>query len=217
LGTFLTENPQGQKLPDFLIKVTDHISGEHARWQTELAGLSKNIEHIKEIVAMQQSYSRLSGVVEPLAPKELVEDALRINEVALGRHGIRVVRQFDPAPSVAVDKHKVLQILINLIRNAKQAIEDTNRDDKELTLSITNQGNGQVTIAVRDSGVGIAPENITRIFSHGFTTKKGGHGFGLHSAANAAREIGGQLSVQSDGPGQGAVFTLCLPAAKTPA
>lgn len=214
LGTFLTQNPQGQKLPDFLLKVTDHVSAEHRRWQGELAGLTKNIEHIKEIVAMQQSYARLSGVVEPLAPHELVEDALRINEVALGRHGIRVTRQFDMAPIVAVDKHKALQILINLIRNAKQAIEDNNRDDKELTLSITNQGDGKVAIAVKDSGVGIAPENLTRIFSHGFTTKKGGHGFGLHSAANAAREMGGQLSVQSDGPGKGATFILGLPVAK---
>ncbi len=214
LGTFLTQNPQGQKLPDFLLKVTDHVSAEHRRWQGELAGLTKNIEHIKEIVAMQQSYARLSGVVEPLAPHELVEDALRINEVALGRHGIRVTRQFDMAPIVAVDKHKALQILINIIRNAKQAIEDNNRDDKELTLSITNQGDGKVAIAVKDSGVGIAPENLTRIFSHGFTTKKGGHGFGLHSAANAAREMGGQLSVQSDGPGKGATFILGLPVAK---
>jgi PAS domain S-box-containing protein len=217
LDTFLTQDPQGRKLPDFLLKATEHVATEHRRWQVELACLSKNLEHIKEIVAMQQSYARLSGVVEPLAPHELVEDALRINEVALGRHGIRVTRQFETAPIVAVDKHKALQILINLIRNAKQAIEANNRDEKELTLSIANQANGQVAIAVRDSGVGIAPENLTRIFSHGFTTKKGGHGFGLHSAANAAREMGGQLSVQSDGPGKGATFVLRLPVAKTPA
>lgn len=191
LPAYLTQNPQGQKLPDFLLKATDLVCAEHRRWEAELAGLTKNIEHIKEIVAMQQSYSRLSGVVEPLPAQELVEDALRIHEVALGRHGIHVRRQFDSAPPVAVDKHKALQILINLIRNAKQAIEDNNRDERELTLSITSQVSGQVAIAVTDTGVGIAPENLTRIFSHGFTTKKGGHGFGLHSAANAAREMGG--------------------------
>ena len=217
LGNFLTQNPQGRKVPDFLLKVADHLSSEHRRWQTELAGLTKNIEHIKEIVAMQQGYARLSGIVEPLAATELVEDALRINEVALGRHGIRVTRQFDAVPVVAVDKHKVLQILINLIRNAKQAIDDNNRDNKELTLSITNQTKDHVAIAIKDSGVGIAPENLTRIFSHGFTTKRGGHGFGLHSAANAAREMGGQLSFQSDGPGKGATFVLDLPVAHTAA
>lgn len=215
LPAYLTQNPQGQKLPDFLLKATDLVCAEHRRWEAELAGLTKNIEHIKEIVAMQQSYSRLSGVVEPLPAQELVEDALRIHEVALGRHGIHVRRQFDSAPPVAVDKHKALQILINLIRNAKQAIEDNNRDERELTLSITSQTSGQVAIAVTDTGVGIAPENLTRIFSHGFTTKKGGHGFGLHSAANAAREMGGQLSVQSAGPGRGATFTLDLPVAQT--
>ena len=166
---------------------------------------------------MQQGYARLAGVVEPLAAQELVEDALRINEVALGRHGIRVTRQFESVPTVAVDKHKVLQILINVIRNAKQAIEDTNRDDKELTLSITSQMQDKVTISIKDSGVGIAAENLTRIFSHGFTTKRGGHGFGLHSAANAAREMGGQLSVQSEGSGKGATFVLNLPVAKTAA
>jgi len=214
LPVYLTQNPQGQKLPDFLLKATDHVSAEHRRWQAELAGLAKNIEHIKEIVAMQQSYARLSGVVEPLPAQELVEDALRIHEVALGRHGIHVKRQFASAPTVAVDKHKALQILINLIRNAKQAIEDSNRDERELTLSITSQTSGQVAIAVTDSGVGIAPENLTRIFSHGFTTKKGGHGFGLHSAANAAREMGGNLSVHSAGPGKGATFTLDLPVAR---
>jgi PAS domain S-box-containing protein len=217
LGNFLTHSPQGRKVPNFLFKVTDHLSSEHKRWQTELTGLTKNIEHIKEIVAMQQSYARLSGVVEPLAAQELVEDALSINEVALGRHGIQVTRKFEAVPTVAVDKHKVLQILINLIRNAKQAIEDSNRDDKELTLSITHQTNGHVAISIADSGVGIAPENLTRIFSHGFTTKRGGHGFGLHSAANAAREMGGKLSVQSEGPGKGATFVLDLPVAKTPA
>ncbi|HEX5220166.1 MAG TPA: ATP-binding protein [Verrucomicrobiae bacterium] len=217
LGTFFTQNPQGRKVPEFLFKVTDHLSSEHERWKSELSGLTKNIEHIKEIVAMQQSYARLSGVVEPLAAQELVEDALRINEVALGRHGIHVRRKFDSVPAVAVDKHKVLQILINLIRNAKQAIEDNNRDNKELTLSITHHTNGPVAIAIADSGVGIAPENLTRIFSHGFTTKRSGHGFGLHSAANAAREMGGKLSVQSEGPGKGATFVLDLPVAKTPA
>lgn len=241
LAHYLTQNPQGQKLVAYLGQVTAQLTTEHQRWQTELGGLTQNIDHIKEIVAMQQSYAKLSGVIEPLDPRELVEDALRINEVSLHRHRIRITRQFAATPVVAVDKHKALQILINLIRNAKQAIEHSNRDDKELTLSITLQtteARGQrpdtspqtsdfrlqtsdprtqspdfVAIAVGDTGVGIAAENLTRIFSHGFTTKKGGHGFGLHSAANAAREMGGQLTVQSAGPGCGAVFTLGLPVA----
>jgi signal transduction histidine kinase len=66
-------------------------------------------------------------------------------------------------------------------------------------------------MTVSDNGVGIASENLTRIFNHGFTTRKDGHGFGLHSGALAAREMGGALWAQSDGPGKGATFTLELP------
>jgi signal transduction histidine kinase len=62
--------------------------------------------------------------------------------------------------------------------------------------------------------VGIASENLTRVFHHGFTTKRGGHGFGLHSSANAAVEMGGRLSARSDGPGLGATFVLELPLEK---
>jgi signal transduction histidine kinase len=212
-AAFLTTDPRGQRLPGFLIKLGDHIASEQLAWEKELVGLGTNIEHIKEIVAMQQSYARLTGVTEALSAEELVKDALQINESALNRHGVELVEDFQPAPLVVVDKHKVLQILINLFRNAKHALDNSGRRDKVLTLSIRAGDGGRVFIQVRDNGIGIAPENISRIFQHGFTTKKEGHGFGLHSGANAAKEMGGKLSAQSDGVGHGAVFTLELPVA----
>jgi signal transduction histidine kinase len=110
-----------------------------------------------------------------------------------------------------VDKHKVLQILVNLVRNAKYALDDGGRNDKRLTVRVATDGDGFVKISVIDNGVGIPPEHLTRIFAHGFTTRKNGHGFGLHSGALAAKEMGGSLSVHSDGPGQGAMFVLSLP------
>jgi C4-dicarboxylate-specific signal transduction histidine kinase len=109
-----------------------------------------------------------------------------------------------------VEKHKVLQILVNLIRNAKYACDDAVQADKKITLRIARQEQ-DVLITVMDNGVGIPPENLTRIFSHGFTTRKDGHGFGLHSGALTARELGGALTVHSDGPGRGATFILKLP------
>ncbi len=75
--------------------------------------------------------------------------------------------------------------------------------------------NGRARIAVIDNGVGIAPENLTRIFNHGFTTRASGHGFGLHGGALAARELGGSLTVRSEGRGQGAEFILELPEHRT--
>jgi two-component system NtrC family sensor kinase len=178
---------------------------------SELELLVKNVEHIKDIVAMQQNYARVSGIMESLSIRTLVDDALQMNVAALARHGILVVREFEEVPVISVDKHKVLQILVNLIRNAKYAIDAASKRDKRLSVSIRLNGADLIEIAVVDNGIGIAPENLTRIFSHGFTTKKDGHGFGLHSGALAAKEMGGSLSAFSDGVGHGAKFVLQLP------
>jgi signal transduction histidine kinase len=141
-----------------------------------------------------------------------VEDGLRLNESALTRHGIILRREFEDVPTILVDKHRVLQILVNLIRNAKHACEESDCAEKIVTVRVATSRLG-VQVTVIDNGVGIAPENLTRIFNHGFTTKKEGHGFGLHSGAMTARELGGELSVESSGSGRGAVFTLDLPLA----
>jgi signal transduction histidine kinase len=163
---------------------------------------------------MQQSYARVAGLTEVLAPQTLLEDALRINQAGLQRHRVNLERHYEEVPPVAVDRHKALQILINLIRNAKYALDHGPDEDKHLKLAIAKNGSGRVKIVVADNGVGIPPENLTRIFQHGFTTKKDGHGFGLHIGALAARQMGGALVAHSDGPGRGAVFTLELPIAE---
>jgi signal transduction histidine kinase len=176
----------------------------------ELESLRENVEHIKEIVAMQQNYATVGGVKETINLVTLVEDSMRMNEGALSRHRVEVIREYENVPPMNVEKHKILQILVNLVRNAKHACDESGRADKGLTLRVAN-GDGRVRISVIDNGIGIPPENLTRIFNHGFTTRKGGHGFGLHSGALAAKEMGGSLTVHSDGPGQGAAFTLELP------
>jgi PAS domain S-box-containing protein len=211
LGAFLTNDPKGKKLPAFIGSLAERLSVEQAELLRELEGLTKNVAHIKEIVAVQQNYAKVSGVVESLAATDLVEDALEMNGAAFDRHGVEVIREFDEVPMVLVDKHKVLQILINVIRNAKYAVSESSRRDKRIVVRIGPGSDRRVKISVADNGIGIAPENIARIFAHGFTTKKDGHGFGLHSAALAATETGGALSAHSDGPGQGATFTLELP------
>jgi signal transduction histidine kinase len=172
--------------------------------------LRRNVEHIKEIVAMQQNYATVGGVKEMINVVNLVEDSLRMNESALRRHQVEVVREFEPVPTLNVEKHKILQILVNLLRNAKHACQHSERADKRLTVRVAN-GDGRIKISVIDNGVGIPPEHLTRIFSHGFTTRKDGHGFGLHSGALAAKEMGGSLTVHSDGTGLGATFTFELP------
>jgi signal transduction histidine kinase len=211
LGTFITTDPRGQHLPSYLCELAECLEHERISQIKEVELLQKNIGHIKEIVAMQQSYAQVSGLSETANTTELVEDALRMNPSSLTRHEILVVREYDPHGSViTVEKHKVLQILVNLVRNAKYSCDESGRTDKRLIVRVAN-GDGRIKISVTDNGVGISQDNLTRIFNHGFTTKKDGHGFGLHSGALAAREMGGSLNVHSDGSGQGATFTLELP------
>ena len=210
LGGFLTADARGQRILPYLDTLADHLTGEQQRLLSELESLRRNVDHIKDIVSMQQNYAKVIGVVESLSPADLFEDALRMNAAALSRHDIEVVREFKPTPAVRVERHKVLQILINVIRNAKYAVDEGGQANRRLDLRIEPVG-GMVRFCIRDNGIGIPPENITRIFSHGFTTRKDGHGFGLHSSALAAREMGGTLKAQSDGPGRGATFILELP------
>jgi len=178
-----------------------------------LDSLRRNVEHIKEIVAMQQNYAMVGGVKEMINVVDLVEDGMCLNEGGLRRHGVEVGREFEPVPPMNAEKHKILQILVNLLSNAKYACQESGRADKRLKVRVAN-GHGRVRISVTDNGIGISPENMARIFNHGFTTRKHGHGFGLHSGALAAKEMGGSLTVQSDGPGLGAAFTLELPCPK---
>jgi PAS domain S-box-containing protein len=213
LATFFSTDPKGKKIPEFLESLAQHSIAERERLLAEADALQKNVDHIKEIVAMQQAYATMVGIVEPLSAIDLMEDSLRMNSGALLRHSVRVVREFQPVPQILAEKAKVLQILVNLIRNAKYAADDSGRDDKLITLRVEANTPDRVRLVVADNGVGIPAENLTRIFAHGFTTRVGGHGFGLHSAANAAREMKGSLTVHSDGPGKGATFTLELPVA----
>ncbi|MCX5744691.1 MAG: ATP-binding protein, partial [Proteobacteria bacterium] len=183
---------------------------DNANLLAELGSVTHNVEHIKSIVAMQQAYARPSGVNEPIVLASLVDDALRMAESSFIRHGIEVVKDYEPNLAVVADRHKLLQILINLISNARHALKDQADGPQRVTVSIRTTPTG-VAIAIADTGVGIPAQNLGKIFQHGFTTKANGHGFGLHASANAARELGGSLIATSEGRNAGATFTLELP------
>ena len=211
LAAFVTTDLQGRQLPEFLAKLAGRLAAEQAEVLAEIDLLYRNIEHISQIISVQQSYANVGGVHESLPVERLVEDALRMNTGAMSRHEITLIREFAELPPMLVEKHKVLQILVNLIRNAKHALTDGNPLEKRLVVRIAMKDPDHVAISVSDNGIGIAPEDMNRIFSHGYTTKPDGHGFGLHSGVLAAREMGGSLTAHSDGRGTGATFTLELP------
>jgi PAS domain S-box-containing protein len=207
---FLNSDPKGQKLPDYLGQLSVQLVTERESIQQELKSLLESVEHTKDIVAMQQAYAHTGGLRDSLSPAELVEDAIRLNSGALTRHEMTLVREFSPTQKISVDRTRILQVLINLIRNAKYACDDAVSEEKILTVVIGPSALG-VRISVIDTGVGIPKENLTKIFAFGFTTRKEGHGFGLHSSALAAKEMGGELIGESDGIGKGAAFHLDLP------
>ena len=215
LDRFLGSDPKGQRVLPYLSKLGDHFRSERESLLKELESLSSHVGHIKQIVSTQQSYAKVSGLVENVHLADMVEDALRIVENGFVRHGVRVERDFESLPPIAAEKHSILQILLNLLRNAKQAVTEVQHLRPPLIhIRIHRLDEARVSLSVEDNGVGLPPENLTRIFGHGFTTKADGHGFGLHSCAIAAGRMGGSLRAESGGPGRGATFILELPVRK---
>ena len=214
LGDFLTQDPRGKTFPGFLTKLAAALAEENANIAAELESSVKGIEHIKEIVATQQSYSGTSSLIEPVQIGELLDDALRMNAASMERHQITVVKDVAEMPTVLIDRHLVLQILVNLIGNAKHAMDGVADRPHEITLRAgiaQPSGTPRLSVCVQDNGEGIAPENLPRLFTHGFTTRKHGHGFGLHSCALAVKQMAGTISAHSEGLDKGAAFTLELP------
>jgi signal transduction histidine kinase len=214
IDRFLTADEKGRRLPAYICSVADAAAHERASIVKELASLQKNIDHIKIIVGRQQAQARVAiGVVERLQVAELLDDALKLNSASYEKRGITLVRDYHDMPDMPVvrlDRHKLFQVVMNLLSNARQAISATDAD-KRVTVRLRRKGEQRFTIEVADTGCGIPAENLAKIFTFGFTTKTEGHGFGLHASACAAAEMGGSLVARSDGPGRGARFIIELP------
>lgn len=213
LGGFLTQDSKGKLLPAYLRELARTLEAEHESIAKELEALCSSVDHIKQVIATQQSYAGTPRVVESAKVDELLDDALRMNADALTRHKVDVEKKYATLPTLLLDRQRVLQVLVNLISNAKQAFGTIADRRPFIVLNAVLLEGPVLRITVTDNGEGIAPENLTRVFSHGFTTRKNGHGFGLHSCVLAAQEMGGSLHVHSDGPGKGASFILEVPVA----
>jgi signal transduction histidine kinase len=211
LDAFFKDDVKGRTLPSYLASLSERLLAERTQVLQEIDSLVHDIDHIKEIVLMQQNYARIAGVVEPVDVADLVEAAIHLNADEIDRNHIHIEREHTGTVPATVDKHKVLQILVNLIRNARFAMAAKPDENKKLTIQIAAVNGDRVRISIIDNGIGIPAENLARIFEHGFTTRKDGHGFGLHSSALSARDLGGSLTAESAGPGKGAVFTLEFP------
>ena len=213
LATFLAQDPRGKHLQPLLSAVADQMTRDQEAIRDEVQTLARGIEHIQELVRSQQDHTGRSGVLETIDLSECVEAALSLSSPA---DDAAVVREYGDFPPCAVDRHRLTEILVNLVQNARESLQEAGVPGGHLTVRLVRAAPGRVRFEVQDEGVGIPAENLDRVFTHGFTTKKSGHGFGLHASANAARELGGSLVVRSDGPGRGATFVLELPVREVP-
>ena len=211
LGNFVTQDERGKHLAPFLIDLSHQMTTDEEDLLQEVESLTKNVEHIRDIITLQQSHTGVSGLVQEASLADLIEDAIRINSSSAERHGIEIACDFEDVPIVAIDRQKLVQVLVNLVSNAKYALIHSDLPKKQMSVRMCHVAEDRVRIDVQDNGIGIAEENLTRIFSHGFTTRKEGHGFGLHSASLAVKELDGELTVCSEGPGKGAIFSIVIP------
>lgn len=213
LQEFLTADSKGKQIPSYLGLVAESLSGSHQAIQGELDSLVKKVDHIKQVIMSQQDIARAANIREPASSEDLMEQALLMALPEPEKYHIHIMREYHPVPSIMTDRHQVLQVLVNLITNAKNAMVEHTDSVRRLTLRIGmfSDRRSFARFEVVDTGGGIKPENLSKLFTHGFTTRKAGHGLGLHSAAIVAKNLGGALHAQSAGEGQGATFTLDLP------
>ena len=213
LKEFLTVDPQGRQIPGYLTLVADSLSGSHQTIQGELESLVKKLEHVKQVILSQQDIAKTGTVREATRVVDLMEQALLMALPEPGKYRIHVSREYGIVPAMMIDRHQVLQILVNLVSNARDAMITQSGSIHQLSVRVGMAGDGTnaVRLEVADTGCGISAEHLPRLFMQGFTTKQHGHGLGLHSAAISAKNMGGSIQAASEGVGHGATFTLSLP------
>jgi NO-binding membrane sensor protein with MHYT domain/two-component sensor histidine kinase len=209
LARFMESDQRGRQLPGYLAQLGENLSAENQRLQAEAAAIAAHVGHIRTIVAAQQTYARRGGVTEAIDVAELLDSAIAIHFADTPDVSIR--REYESLAPVTLDRHKLIQILGNLFSNARHALEENGESRRQLTVRLRRLDQEAIAIEVQDSGVGISADVLQRLFAFGFTTKKDGHGFGLHTSSILAKELGGDLQAHSDGPGKGARFVLRLP------
>jgi signal transduction histidine kinase len=210
LVDFLTRDERGKLVPGYFSVLAEELLRERVDMQEHLEAMSWHIEHIRSIVQMQQNYAGTTRLIDECDLSQLVTNAVRTQTAALQRHGIDFRCEVSAPCKGLMDRHKVLQILINLITNAKYALAGVPEAQRQLVVRLTTEG-AMARIQVMDNGMGIAPELHEKLLSQGFTTRKDGHGFGLHFSSLAAKLLGGHLGLESEGLGKGVTATLVLP------
>lgn len=215
ITNFIKSNDKADTFMEYLLSLNKALVDSCRQMLSETKQLRDHIDHLIEITSMQKLIGNATEMKENIFVPELIEHALKMSKPAFKNNGnIPIKLNMTDNPFIFSDRSKILQILINLICNAYESLLDTHQDNKHIEIDLHQSNNDSIVISVKDNGIGIPCENLIKIFTFGFTTKKSGHGFGLHSCAIAAKELGGELNAYSNGPNMGAKFALTLPVGK---
>lgn len=215
LAEFVARDPRGQAIPEFLTQLSRQLETERHALLQETEDLRICVKHALGVISTQKCVASESRQLRELVSAEdLMETALKLNLSAFRMENISIVRDYHYDGPLSVDRYKVLQILLNLLANAQQALQETPETDRRVFLR-TSKDQEWVRLEVADTGRGIPKDNLSLLFNQGFSTNaESGHGYGLHSSANWAKDLGGTLVAHSDGPGCGAHFALKIPLSK---
>ncbi len=208
-GIVFSAHPDGPELRALLDNIAGTIQADIDETAELMAMMRTGIAHLKRIVSSQQSLARTTHVSELILLSDPLHEAIMLART-ISPHAAPINECPTDPIQVYADRSMVVQILLNLLINAHEALVGQTSPPASIRVSIGAPDEDHVPVSVTDNGVGIAPEKLVSIFSYGYTTKPDGHGFGLHNAANAARLMGGSLAVESPGLGLGATFTLRL-------
>ncbi len=209
IGEFITVDEKGKMLPEYLIKVGATLKEEQDNSLKELSTLHDGINHIEEIIAVQQSYAGVSGLVEKVALSAMMDDVLKMHSEIFRKYKINIIKKYSKTNPILIEKGKLIQVFVNLLKNAKESLEMKDEKNRIITINILEDKQHQ-TVEITDNGTGIPKENLTKIFSYGFSTKKDGKGFGLHTSALDMVELKGKILADSEGEGMGAKFTVIV-------
>ncbi len=215
LANFLTKDEKGKKLCDYLIMLQKSFAQDHDKSKQEVACLKEKVQMIKDVISTQQEYAKGTSYSEEIDIGALIEDAIKVEQSSLNKTSIGLTKNLEVLPKCRVHKTKLLQVMTNLIKNAKEATLEVDRAGVERNIVIESglMDTSHAFIKVIDNGCGISKSHIDKVFQHGFTTKQNGHGFGLHASVIAMNEMSGNIAVESDGPNQGTTFTVTVPLA----
>jgi len=210
LGSYITSDERGKMLPKYLIKLVETLKEEQDIYLEELINLNTGISHVEEIVAVQQDYAGVSGVTEKILLTKMMDDVVKMYRDSFRTNKIEVYNNYSKVSPVLIEKGKLMQVFVNILKNAKESLIMKSEGDKVITINISEDKESQ-NVEIIDNGVGINEEDLESIFLYGFSTKEHSKGFGLHTSALTVAEFNGKIFANSDGKDKGSKFTIIIP------